>query len=205
MSVQGKIKRISLIIEMIQRGLYPTKKDLLTHLEDHDFNISGRQLDRDKEQLRDEFGVEITYSQERKGYFIDTENSPNMESYLHFFEISNSASILIDSLKESEKTLQYLSFDKGGGLKGIEQLKPILKAITKHNEISFTHFNFHRNTNKKRSLKPYLLKEYLNRWYVVGARPEDGKFRNYAIDRMSNIELTPNTFIPIKKEEVDVL
>jgi predicted DNA-binding transcriptional regulator YafY len=42
-------------------------------------------------------------------------------------------------------------------------------------------------------MKPYLLKEYQNRWYIVGLIEGD-KFRIFGIDRIENIELLSDIF-----------
>jgi predicted DNA-binding transcriptional regulator YafY len=43
-------------------------------------------------------------------------------------------------------------------------------------------------------LKPYLLKEYQNRWYVVGLLVGLNEFRSFGIDRIENIEVLNETF-----------
>ena len=81
-----------------------------------------------------------------------------------------------------------------GGLKGIEHLKPLLMAIKDNRKISFNHFNFHSNKTRKYALKPYLLKEYQNRWYVVGIIGKLKEFRTFGIDRIENLEVKTETF-----------
>lgn len=195
MSRQGTIKRYTLIIEKINRGLYPTLKEIEIYLYEHGFKISTRTLQRNIEQIRDEFSIEITYSQERKGYFIDKENSIQFNSFLRFLEIANTAELITESIKDSKKTLEYISFDNDGSLKGISNLKTLLQAIKEQKAITFTHYNFDQESYKERKLYPYLLKEYLNRWYVIGLQNKESiNFRTFGIDRISNLKLTTETF-----------
>ncbi|WP_299002229.1 WYL domain-containing protein [uncultured Tenacibaculum sp.] len=196
MSRQGTIKRYTLIIEKINRGLYPTLKEIETYLFDHGFEISKRTLQRNIEQIRDEFGIEIIYDQEKKGYFIDKESSIQFNSFLRFLEIANTAELITESIKDSKKTLEYISFDNDGTLKGISNLKILLQAIKEQKVVTFTHYNFDQGNYKERKLYPYLLKEYLNRWYVIGLQEKDNtNFRTFGIDRISNLTLTTEVFV----------
>jgi predicted DNA-binding transcriptional regulator YafY len=194
MSKHGTIRRYTLEIEKIQRGQFPSFDEIKDYLFEHGFEISTRTIQRDIEQIRFEFGVEIKYNRDKNGYFIDHENSINIESFFRFLEIVNTAELLTQSLSESKDALKYISFDTGGGLKGIENLKPLLMAIKDHRKISFNHFNFHTNMTRKYALKPYLLKEYQNRWYVVGLIGNLKEFRTFGIDRIENLEVKTETF-----------
>lgn len=199
MSKHGTIRRYTLEIEKIRRGQFPSFQEIKDYLFEHGFEIGDRTIQRDIEQIRFEFGIEIKYDRDKNGYYIDYENSLNIESFFRFLEIVNTAELLTESLLESKDSLKHISFDTGGGLKGIENLKPLLKAIKDNRKISFTHFNFHTEKSRKYTLKPYLLKEYQNRWYVVGIIGGFNEFRTFGIDRIENLEIKTETFKPDKK------
>jgi len=199
MSKHGTIRRYTLEIEKISRGQFPSFQEIKDYLFEHGFEIGDRTIQRDIEQIRFEFGIEIKYERDKNGYYIDYENSLNTESFFRFLEIVNTAELLTESLLESKDSLKHISFDTGGGLKGIENLRPLLKAIKDNRKISFTHFNFHTEKSRKYTLKPYLLKEYQNRWYVVGIIGGISEFRTFGIDRIENLEIKTETFKPDKK------
>lgn len=199
MSKHGTIRRYTLEIEKISRGQFPSFQEIKDYLFEHGFEIGDRTIQRDIEQIRFEFGIEIKYDRDKNGYYIDYENSLNTESFFRFLEIVNTAELLTESLLESKDSLKHISFDTGGGLKGIENLRPLLKAIKDNRKISFTHFNFHTEKSRKYTLKPYLLKEYQNRWYVVGIIGGISEFRTFGIDRIENLEIKTETFKPDKK------
>src|SRR5690606_40629522 len=50
-------------------------------------------------------------------------------------------------------------------------------------------------------LNPYLLKEYQNRWYLVGTIKPTDEFRTFGIDRISNLVVSETTFKPNRSEE----
>lgn len=199
MSKHGTIRRYTLEIEKVRRGQFPSFQEIKDYLFEHGFEIGDRTIQRDIEQIRFEFGIEIKYHRDKNGYYIDYENSLNIESFFRFLEIVNTAELLTESLLESKDSLKHISFDTGGGLKGIENLKPLLKAIKDNRKISFTHFNFHTEKSRKYTLKPYLLKEYQNRWYIVGIIGGFNEFRTFGIERIENLEIKTETFKPDKK------
>lgn len=193
MSKQGTIRRYYLEIEKIREEKFPSFKEIKDYLHSQGFELSDRTIQRDIEQIRIEFDIEISYDRNKNGYYIDYEKSINAESFFRFLEIVNTAEILTESLYECKNSLRYILFDAGGGLKGIENLNPLLKAIKDNRIISFNHFNFQTETIKTHTLKPYLLKEYQNRWYVVGLI-DDVDFRTFGIDRIEDLEIKTETF-----------
>jgi len=196
MSKHGTIKRYSLIIEKIGSNQYPSFDIIKDYLFEHGFEVSTRTVQRDIEQIRLEFGIEIKYHRYRNGYFIDTEASINLNGFLRFLEIVNTATLLTESLKESKETLNYISFETHGDLRGIENLKPLLFAIRNHRKVSFSHEKFETGQQRKYSVQPYMLKEYQNRWYLVGIIGGTSEFRTFGVDRILNLVVKDETFHP---------
>lgn len=199
MSTQGTIKHYTLIIEKVKSAKYPSSKIIREHLARHDFEISERTFQRNIEAIRNEFGVEITYDRKQNGYFINEELSIGLDTFLNFLEIVATAELLTESLKEGKEALNYISFEAEGNLRGIEYLKSLLFAVKNHRKILFTHLNFDSGRKKNYKMKPYLLKEYQNRWYIVGLIAGIGQFMAFGIDRIENLEVLTETFVPDKK------
>lgn len=196
MSKHGTIRRYTLIIEKIGRKLHPSFEEIKDYLFEHDFVVSSRTIQRDIEQIRFEFGIDIQYNRTRNGYYIDVETSINIDSFLRFLNIVTTAELLTESLKESKDTLSYISFESYGDLQGIENLKPLLFAIKNRRKISFLHENFYTGKQRTYSVEPYLLKEYQNRWYLVGTIGDPMEFRTFGIDRMLKLKTEEETFKP---------
>lgn len=205
MSNYATIRRYSLIIEKVGNNQFATFNEIKNYLLRHDFNVSDRTLQRDIKQLRYEFGIEIQYNRFKNGYFINEDLSLDLESFVRFFEIVNTADLLIESLKESKDTLDYISFEAQGSLKGIENLKPLLFAIKNQRIINFAHENFYEKTHSTHKVKPYLLKEYQNRWYLIGTIKPTDEFRTFGIDRISNLVVSETTFKPNSKKKASKL
>ena len=202
MSRQGTIRRYTLIIEKISFGQFPSFKEIMDYLEYYDFEPSRRTVERDFCAIRDEFGIEITYNRYKAGYYIDTEKSINLESFIRFLEIVNTANLLTDSLSDSRQSLDYISFEQHGSLRGIEHLSLALKAIKEQRKLSITHHGYGVKNARKFKIEPYLLKEYQNRWYIAAIVCGMNEQRTFAIDRLEQIEILDETFKPTKKDQV---
>ncbi len=157
MSKHGTIKRYTLIIEKINRKQFPSFKTIKDYLFAHGFEISARTVQRDIEQIRYEFGIEIEYDRYENGYFINYDTSINIESFFRFLEIASTAELLTEGLAESKDTLKHILFEGIGNLKGIDNLKPLFQAIKNKRIITFTHLNFNTGKTKNYSLKPYFI------------------------------------------------
>ena len=176
------------IIQFVKNNPYPSKEDIIYHLEDKDLSVSSRTLDRYLASIRADLGVAITHSKANNGYFIDEENSVRVESFFRYLELVEIADIFSKSLMDSNEILEYVSFDDSRNFKGIENLKAILIAIKENKQLTFQHHNFSRDSQREYNITPLLLKEYLNRWYVIGAFEKD-EIRTFGIDRISDLKV----------------
>ena len=199
MSTQGSLKRYYLIIEKIRTNQHPSFRAIKEYLFDKGFEESDRTIQRDIEQIRMEFGMEITYDRQKNGYYIDWESSLNPDAFLRFLELVNTATLLIESFKDSKETLNFISFESHGQLRGIENLKQLLFAVKGYKKISFTHENYDTGKMKSYAINPYLLKEYQNRWYIVGMVEGMTETRTFGIDRIFDLKVENETFIPDPK------
>lgn len=74
-------------------------------------------------------------------------------------------------------------------------LSPLIDAIRHTKVVRFTYSGYTRPfPDKGITLTPYFLRLYRQRWYVIGARRGDGEVRTYALDRISDLEITTATF-----------
>lgn len=194
MSYRATLRRYMLILEKVSKPPYPSLVQLKETILELGLKTSNRTLQRDIESIRDEFGIEIIYDRTCKGYRLDEEHSLNHDTFVRFLKTFQLAELLGNNLKTSHQALPYIQFENTSAMQGIHWLKDILHAIRERRVIEFTHHNFQKNTIKTVRLKPYILKEYLNRWYVVG-KPEGKKeFRTYGVDRIEALQVLNEKF-----------
>jgi predicted DNA-binding transcriptional regulator YafY len=191
-------RRIQDIIQYVYDAHYPSKNKIIDFLSTRDFNVSSRTFDRDLERIRSDFGLVILYNKAEDGYFINEQQSVKVSSFFKFLEIVSVADIFSESLSNSNKILEYVSFDDSKSFKGIGNLKSILIAISQNRILKFKHENYANKTIKDYSITPLLLKEFENRWYVIGVPDKLKDIRTFGIDRLSDIEV--GSLSKLKKE-----
>lgn len=198
MSTQGTIKRFTLIIQKTTGDYHPSFQELKDYLNEHGFEISPRTLQRDIEQIRNEFGIEIKYNRGRNGYSIAEDDGVPTDTLVRFLEILGTAELFSENLKDGKELLSFISFEDQGNLKGIENLRLFISAIKNRRKLEFYHINFETDKRNHYTLQPYLLKEYQSRWYVYGAIGNSSTFRTFGLDRIEDLKIKTETFKPIK-------
>lgn len=182
-------RRLQFVIQFINDENYASKERILDFLTKKDISVSPRTLERDFEKIQSDFGIELTYDKQQNGYYIDKEKSVKVESFFKFLELVTLTDVFSDGLKGSQKILDYVYFDDSSHLIGIDNLETILLGIKQERDLEFTHYNFHRDTYNTKVITPIIVKEYINRWYVIGVPKGEKEIRTYGIERISNIKL----------------
>ncbi len=100
----------------------------------------------------------------------------------------------IDDLKQRldvEERPKIISFSNNPFLKNSNLLGLIFNYISHKNVVRVCYSAF---VKAKAGIEfhPYLLKQYNDRWYLIGAADSDGKILNLALDRITNIEPIAN-------------
>ncbi|MHB1177252.1 MAG: helix-turn-helix transcriptional regulator [Daejeonella sp.] len=88
----------------------------------------------------------------------------------------------------SENLQKIVQFEHIPESIGIEYIRTLMDMITSGQVVELTYKRFNSKETKKHILHPYLLKEYRNRWYVLGLNHKHSKITTYALDRISHIE-----------------
>jgi len=110
-----------------------------------------------------------------------------------FRQFSGAVQTIIDAvnirrLTEETSMYNFIDFEKVPFVKGSVFLQPLIEAIKSRKTINLTYHPFYEKEAYKTIIHPYLLKEYRNRWYVIGLNDEYKKRRTYGLDRILKIE-----------------
>ena len=109
------------------------------------------------------------------------EGTPQMEWMQNFLE---RARLTIDINSDVK---QVVGFDECRYLKGKEFFAPLLASICKKEVISIGYQNFKSETIKEILIHPYYLKEFNNRWFLIGLSHGYDNLTNLAFDRIEYI------------------
>lgn len=171
-------------------------------LKKENLNFSTSSLSRDYQFLVD-IGFKI-HNTRAKGYSLDIENTEEFSFLTNLFKRIALSNLLDKSITLENHTHKYLSLDETSLVENFTYFDQILEAIRDRQEISFEHTSFYhtdRITPKTHRLKPHLLKEYQNRWYVVG-ETVDG-FRVFGLDRITDLKVLDTKPFINKTEEAN--
>ncbi|MBK6525171.1 MAG: WYL domain-containing protein [Crocinitomicaceae bacterium] len=199
MSKRAYISRYLLIVKKLKAKPYSSFKELHEYLEsqfeylqmqDENLNISFsvRTFQRDKIEIRNMFGIDIDYSREVNGYFIVETDSENMnfQRMMESFDIFNSLNI-------GQEQIGFIQLEKRRP-QGTEHIFGLLHAIKNHVLVKFTYQKFWEDVATLRSAEPLALKEFRNRWYLVAKDNKDNHLKTFALDRLSNLDITTKKF-----------
>ena len=196
MSKRESIARYNLIIKKLRKQpadfeQISTYLSLESELQEYNFNVSKRTFQRDLDDIRSLYNIDIVYDFSRKVYFIDLEEQPEVnERILEAFDTFNALNI-------TDRLSNYIHFEKRRP-QGTENLYGLLHAIKNKVQISFSYKKFWEDEMSQRTAEPYALKEFKNRWYVLANDLKDNKVKSFALDRLTELEITRKKFqLPI--------
>lgn len=194
MSKREAIARYNLIIKKLRRGPCSLREimDYLereSELQGYDFTVSARTFQRDLNDIRSLYNLDIAYDFSRKTYRMEGEERPEYtERILEAFDTYN-------MIQVSDRLSDRVYFEKRKPL-GTEHFNGILHAIQNGFMIKFRYHKFYQEESEEKRVEPYALKESKNRWYVIGRNADTGKVKTYALDRLSHFEITKKRFSP---------
>jgi predicted DNA-binding transcriptional regulator YafY len=192
MSKKEVINRYSLIINRVRKSP-ATLKDINNYLEreseiqGYDFRISKRTLKRDLEDIFSLYKIDIQYDFSAKVYRIVSQDEPDLNNrMLEAFDTFN-------ALNQTEGISRFIHFEKRRP-NGTENFHGILHAIQNSKMIKYTYHKYWNDEVSIRLLAPYGLKEFKNRWYVIGKDEKDGEIKTFGLDRITELEITAKKF-----------
>lgn len=117
------------------------------------------------------------------------------KGFSHFRELDGMIQKLEDHVY-SQKTKQQpvIDFEKNDNLKGIEYLEVLYQHIIRKESLNITYQSFKARQASTFVFYPYLLKEFRNRWFLVGSTKKNTPVLTLALDRIIAVEKSETTF-----------
>ena len=181
-----------------------------------------------REDARIGFFAPIKYSREKNGYYYEDPDfsidkipineeelealsfaSTMLEQYKNidiFTTFTGAVQKIVDAvnirrLMKTESSYPFIEFESVPEMKGSEYLEDIIDAIQDNYVLDVRHKRFNSEEAYLHKVHPYLLKEYRNRWYLIGLNDDLQQIRTYGLDRI--LEITPNKSIEFKDAGFD--
>jgi predicted DNA-binding transcriptional regulator YafY len=199
MSKRGYISRYMLIVKKLKAKPYSSYEELKSYIENQveylqmqddtlEIGFSKRTLQRDIREIRNNFGIDIEFSKGRKGYSIGNSEAENMN-----FQRMMEAFDMFNSLNQTQDMTPYIHLEKRKP-QGTENLHGLLHAIKNRLQISFSYQKFWDDEVSHRTVEPFALKEFKNRWYVLAKDLKDETIKTFGLDRLTDLEFSRTTF-----------
>lgn len=220
--------RYRIIDDVLNYRKYVSLQRLKEYCEERlDDTFSDRTIKNDIYTMRDTFDAPIEFDKLNKGYFYAENFSmqttaplkSNDVSALHFAasmlgqfqeipvlaDFKSTADKIIKAIKirQEEENNNFIQFEKTPFFKGGDFLSDFATATRRNYPVKFTYQRFSTDSEKEHILHPYLLKEYRNRWYVIGWHPEREMIRIFGLDRIQKMEVLEDIFDPRPDFEAD--
>ena len=123
------------------------------------------------------------------------------KGFSHFNELNGMVQRLEDRIHTAKtKQAPIIDLEKNENLKGLEHIDGLYQAIVKKKPIKVTYQSFRAREANAFNFHPYFLKEFRNRWFVLGIQKKNQHVMTLALDRIiavqeSALEFIENTFL----------
>lgn len=148
--------------------------------------ISLRTFQRDINEIRTIFNIDIQCNANNQYYINEDETQEFSTRMLEAFDIINSLNI-------ANEVSPYVILEKRCAL-GTEYILALLKAIKGSTMININYQKHDEETHTERELEPYALKEFKGRWYLLAKDHKDGIIKTFALDRIKSLRTIGNKF-----------
>jgi predicted DNA-binding transcriptional regulator YafY len=102
---------------------------------------------------------------------------------------------LQEAFKLQSHNREIISFDANEYLKNIHFLGDLFNAILYKKVLCIEYKSFKSDIITSLEIHPYYLKQFNNRWFLIGANPKFDNLTNMALDRIFSFTETNNKFI----------
>ena len=114
-----------------------------------------------------------------------------LSGFAQFAEMDALVSRLEDRVSVTKhQTSPVIFFERNDNLRGLNHIRPLFEHITGKQVIKISYHPFTAREPRIWVVSPYILKEYRNRWFLLGKVKGKDDLRIMALDRIESIGLT---------------
>lgn len=190
------VKRQQRIIQLIRRH-QPDLQELIDLLAREGIeNCSRRTIQRDLEDIRIRFGLNIVFDKQHRIYNLVENPKQGIDTIYDYIDRATVSESISKRLFDGKKAInqQYIItdsplFDQSNS--GIHHFDPLLFACIEKQVVGLTYRpKYQRDNLKSYTVYPLALKEFRHRWYLLCQESDTLKFYTLALDRIEDAELT---------------
>lgn len=167
-----------------------------------DSPYSRRTFNNHREAVEEVFGIRIECNRSTYRYFIGGSEDVSDEYaenawLINTFTVNNMLSLGKERLSGRIAVEDIPS--------GHRHLTTVLEAMTENLEIVISYCKYTSSEASEYTLRPYAVKEFAKRWYIIGHCVERDGLRVYGLDRIHSMEVTARKFRIPRRFDVDEL
>ena len=167
-----------------------------------DSQYSRRTFNNHREAVEDVFGIRIGCNRSTNRYFVEYSGDvadENAETawLINTFTVNSMLSLGKERLSGRVSVEDIPS--------GHMHLTGVMEAMKENMKIRIGYQKYTSSQTDSYTLRPYAVKEFAKRWYIVAYCEEREALRVYGLDRIRSIEVLPDTFSMKKDFNVDDL
>ena len=159
-------------------------------------NCSRRTIQRDLEDIRIRFGLNIVFDKQHRIYNLVENPKQGIDTIYDYIDRATVSESISKRLFDGKKAInqQYIItdsplFDQSNS--GIHHFDPLLFACIEKQVVGLTYRpKYQRDNLKSYTVYPLALKEFRHRWYLLCQESDTLKFYTLALDRIEDAELT---------------
>ncbi len=165
---------------------------------DNDEEIPERTFHRHREAIAELFDIDIRCNRfDGNRYYI--ENIENLESPSFTSRLFKGLAI-DNQMTGNPEVYERILFEETPA--GQSHLSPIIEALAERKVLSVHYRRFGSDDEKEWRVEPALLKQSGRRWYLIGRIAGHDGLTVFALDRITGLELTDQTFSPSETESI---
>lgn len=158
--------------------------------------FSEKTFKRDRDLIFSFFGIEIQYRRSTHTYRID--EAENLDQANAMYDNL----LLVNAYRKTKDQAEIMLFEKRQA-SGLHNLEGLIYAIKNHKTINICYTKYWEGVPHKKTLEPYALKEFRNRWYLLANEADGGEFflKTFGLDRITDLNIQKKMF---EKQEVNI-
>ena len=167
-----------------------------------DSPYSRRTFNNHREAVEDVFGIRIDCNRSTNKYYIEYSEDISDEDaerawLINTFTVNNMLSLGKERLSGRVSVEDIPS--------GHKHLTSVMEAMTEGHIIRISYLKYTSSKADIYTLRPYAVKEFAKRWYIVGYCMEREALRVYGLDRVHSLDILEDSFEMEKGFDVDEL
>lgn len=103
------------------------------------------------------------------------------------------------TLNMGKNPTSYIAYDDNSQLRGMQHFAQLHEYIRSHQAINVEYRPYNNPELMEETIHPYFLKQYNNRWFILGYNSKYDAISTFALDRIIAINKSNANFIPNKK------